>query len=382
MTTDIGRSARVLSSINGISGVNYIPGIDLKTQPTYSRTRIGSSLDSKTTNNGASDVIGEINDFFTFASPEIHRLTSGLPSIYQTPKTKTSPEKIVNSHNLYSNAVNTFEQQQSKMEQEKKEQELIKEREEAEKLRTQIMTLIDSPANKDGNLGLTAPSPDTSLEKLRSLYTSYSDKIKLENWIIDKKTQLMIAFVCLQFVGTSMGLPMDGFLFHQCRYMSKYHMFLVELGSKVVSSGDYKASSFLEGWPVEVRMMSMVGFNMTMYVILHYVSKRSGLNFEKMNSMLDNFLGQTPEKLEQKDNLRQAENIKTGEDIPIPNHANGSVPNNSYSSIASLLADGNIMNMITSLFGGGNSAGDDEPPVTGPRPTRPRYRDRRANTNM
>lgn len=100
----------------------------------------------------------------------------------------------------------------------------------------------------------------TDLATIKSMYKETFKMIQLDETVDSYKTWLMAGFFLIECAGLYMGMDFKGFTKFQHKKMQKYERLLIELGEK-------KHMSFMNNWPVEVRLLGIIIFDAAVFYI-------------------------------------------------------------------------------------------------------------------
>lgn len=215
-------------------------------------------------------------------------------------------------------------------------------------------------------------------QDILDIYDSYVRRIEVEHSVSQNNMYLLIMWLVIEFVGTSMfNLPIEGYTENQFKYMKKYHMLLVELGERRHATGK-------SGWAPEYRILFLAGVNGVLYLLVQMISQQIGANNQKFTAMTENLRDKITEWLtsngERADVLHRADH--TDVDHPAEEAANPGPPTGQLTSMVGAAKEvlngaglGGVMNMMSSFMGGGNSAPSN---TAEPQVKRPKRRRRRG----
>jgi hypothetical protein len=86
----------------------------------------------------------------------------------------------------------------------------------------------------------------------------------------------MMGFMACEIVLGKVGFDMEGYTQQQTLYMAKYEKLLIELGEK-----SYVPAS-ISKWPVEIRLMALVLFQTTIFIVSKIIAKKTNVNLLQM----------------------------------------------------------------------------------------------------
>jgi hypothetical protein len=189
--------------------------------------------------------------------------------------------------------------------------------------------------------------PQQSHEQIIAMYKEYVKKIHIDSSVESNSTYLIILWLLMEVVGTKfLGLPIQGYFQNQFKYMNKYNMLLIELGETSYVAG------VGEGWPVEVRILTMALFNAIIFVVVKMLAGKIGEEYgDKIGNIIDDYL--TNNKNKGKDALKRAEEADS-DHVPTSQPK----PAEPLGGLGPLL--GSIMGMFTGGGNGDKSGGDSD----------------------
>src|SRR5690606_8820544 len=116
--------------------------------------------------------------------------------------------------------------------------------------------------------------------EMKKAYDRVIKNISLDSAVNTYKQYLVAGFMGMEYVATNwMSFDISGFAKQQIQAINNYERFLIEMGQR-------SYSSFGSSFPVEIRLLFMIGFN----AIIFYITKRmfSGGNVDGIFSMFNN----------------------------------------------------------------------------------------------
>lgn len=116
---------------------------------------------------------------------------------------------------------------------------------------------------------------------MKNTYDDTVRQVKLDATVCRYKQWLSNAFFAVEFVlGYYFGLDMNGYAEHQQNEMDSYEALLFELGEKQYMPG-------MTGYPVEVRLIAIVGINTVSFLFFRYVQfAMPGANVPKQRTVM------------------------------------------------------------------------------------------------
>lgn len=113
-------------------------------------------------------------------------------------------------------------------------------------------------------------------ENMKRTYDTTVKNLAIDSTVENYKSYLMMGFMGCEIVLGKVGFDMEGYTQQQTLYMNKYEKLLIELGEK-----SYVPSS-INKWPVEIRLIALVLFQTTIFVISKIVAKKTNFNILQM----------------------------------------------------------------------------------------------------
>lgn len=113
-------------------------------------------------------------------------------------------------------------------------------------------------------------------ENMKRTYDSTMKNLAIDSTVETYKSYLMMGFMGCEIVLGKIGFDMEGYTQQQTLYMTKYEKLLIELGEK-----SYVPSS-INKWPVEIRLMALVLFQTTIFVVSKIIAKKTNVNLLQM----------------------------------------------------------------------------------------------------
>jgi len=111
---------------------------------------------------------------------------------------------------------------------------------------------------------------------MRRTYDSTVKNLAIDSTVETYKSYLMMGFMGCEIVLGKVGFDMEGYTQQQTLYINKYEKLLIELGEK-----SYVPSS-INKWPVEIRLMALVLFQTTIFIISKIIAKKTNVNILQM----------------------------------------------------------------------------------------------------
>lgn len=109
-------------------------------------------------------------------------------------------------------------------------------------------------------------------ENMKQTYESTVKNLAIDSTVESYKQYLMMGFMGCEIVLGKIGFDMEGYCQQQTLYMNKYEKLLIELGEK-----SYVPSS-INKWPVEIRLMVLVLFQTTIFIVGKIIAKKTNVN--------------------------------------------------------------------------------------------------------
>lgn len=116
----------------------------------------------------------------------------------------------------------------------------------------------------------------SNLDTVKLTYNNTVKNLAIDSTVETYKSYLMMGFFGCEIVLGKIGFDMEGYSQQQTLYMSKYDKLLIELGEK-----SYVPSS-INKWPVEIRLMVLVLFQTTIFVVSKIIAKKTNVNVLQM----------------------------------------------------------------------------------------------------
>jgi hypothetical protein len=113
-------------------------------------------------------------------------------------------------------------------------------------------------------------------ENMKRTYDSTMKNLAIDSTVETHKSYLMMGFMACEIVLGKVGFDMEGYTQQQTLYMTKYEKLLIELGEK-----SYVPAS-ISKWPVEIRLMALVLFQTTIFIVSKNVAKKTNVNLLQM----------------------------------------------------------------------------------------------------
>lgn len=113
-------------------------------------------------------------------------------------------------------------------------------------------------------------------ENMKKTYDSTIKNLAIDSTVESYKSYLMMGFMGCEIALGKIGFDMEGYTQQQTLYMNKYEKLLIELGEK-----SYVPSS-INKWPVEIRLMALILFQTTIFVISKIIAKKTNFNLLQM----------------------------------------------------------------------------------------------------
>ena len=113
-------------------------------------------------------------------------------------------------------------------------------------------------------------------ENMKRTYDSTVKNLAIDSTVETYKSYLMMGFMVCEIVLGKVGFDMEGYTQQQTLYMNKYEKLLIELGEK-----SYVPSS-INKWPVEIRLMALVLFQTTIFIVSKIIARKTNVNLLQM----------------------------------------------------------------------------------------------------
>lgn len=113
-------------------------------------------------------------------------------------------------------------------------------------------------------------------EHMLKTYESTMKNLAIDSTVETYKSYLMMGFMGCEVVLGKIGFDMEGYTQQQTLYMTKYEKLLIELGEK-----SYVPAS-VSKWPVEIRLIALVLFQTTIFIVSKIIAKKTNVNLLQM----------------------------------------------------------------------------------------------------
>lgn len=113
-------------------------------------------------------------------------------------------------------------------------------------------------------------------DHMKRTYDNTIKNLAIDSTVETYKSYLMMGFMGCEIVLGKIGFDMEGYTQQQTLYMNRYEKLLIELGEK-----SYVPSS-ISKWPVEIRLMALVLFQTTIFVVSKIIAKKTNVNLLQM----------------------------------------------------------------------------------------------------
>jgi hypothetical protein len=113
-------------------------------------------------------------------------------------------------------------------------------------------------------------------ENMKKTYDSTIKNLAIDSTVESYKSYLMMGFMGCEVTLGKIGFDMEGYTQQQTLYMNKYEKLLIELGEK-----SYVPSS-INKWPVEIRLMALILFQTTIFIVSKIIAKKTNVNLLQM----------------------------------------------------------------------------------------------------
>lgn len=127
-------------------------------------------------------------------------------------------------------------------------------------------------------------------DNMRRTYDSTVKNLAIDSTVETYKSYLMMGFMGCEIVLGKIGFDMEGYTQQQTLYMNKYEKLLIELGEK-----SYVPSS-INKWPVEIRLMALVLFQTTIFIVAKIIAKKTNVNLLQMYNSVNGAYEETQQK--------------------------------------------------------------------------------------
>jgi hypothetical protein len=113
-------------------------------------------------------------------------------------------------------------------------------------------------------------------DNMKKTYDHTVKNLAIDSTVETYKSYLMMGFMGCEIILGKIGFDMEGYTQQQTLYMNKYEKLLIELGEK-----SYVPSS-INKWPVEIRLMTLILFQTTIFIISKIIAKKTNVNLLQM----------------------------------------------------------------------------------------------------
>lgn len=113
-------------------------------------------------------------------------------------------------------------------------------------------------------------------DNMKRTYDNTVKNLAIDSTVETYKSYLMMGFMGCEIVLGKIGFDMEGYTQQQTLYMNKYEKLLIELGEK-----SYVPSS-INKWPVEIRLMALILFQTTIFVVSKIIARKTNVNLLQM----------------------------------------------------------------------------------------------------
>ena len=124
-------------------------------------------------------------------------------------------------------------------------------------------------------------------ENMKRTYDTTVKNLAIDSTVETYKSYLMMGFIGCEIALGKIGFDMDGYTQQQTLYMNRYEKLLIELGEK-----SYVPST-INKWPVEIRLMALVLFQTTIFVVSKIIAKKTNVNLLHMYNNINGAYEQT-----------------------------------------------------------------------------------------
>jgi hypothetical protein len=145
-------------------------------------------------------------------------------------------------------------------------------------------------------------------DNMRRTYDSTVKNLAIDSTVETYKSYLMMGFMGCEIVLGKIGFDMEGYTQQQTLYMNKYEKLLIELGEK-----SYVPSS-INKWPVEIRLMALVLFQTTIFIVAKIIAKKTNINLLQMYNSVN---GAYEETRQQKNKETSSSGFVSGTSSPL-----------------------------------------------------------------
>jgi hypothetical protein len=116
----------------------------------------------------------------------------------------------------------------------------------------------------------------SNADNMKRTYDTTVKNLVIDSTVETYKSYLIMGFMGCEIVLGKIGFDMEGYTQQQTLCTNKYEKLLIELGEK-----SYVPSS-LSNWPVEIRLMALVLFQTTIFIVSKIITKKTNVNILQM----------------------------------------------------------------------------------------------------
>jgi hypothetical protein len=125
-------------------------------------------------------------------------------------------------------------------------------------------------------------------DNMKKTYDTTIKNLAIDSTVETYKSYLLWGFMGCEIVLGKIGFDMEGYTQQQTLCMNRYEKLLVELGEK-----SYIPSS-INKWPVEIRLMALILFQTTLFILSKIIARKYNVNILQMyNNVNGNYEAQT-----------------------------------------------------------------------------------------
>lgn len=140
-------------------------------------------------------------------------------------------------------------------------------------------------------------------DNMQRTYESAMKNLSIDSSVDTYRSYLMMGFMTCELVLGKIGFDMDGYTKQQTLHIGKYEKLLIELGEK-----SYVPSS-INQWPVEIRLLCLILFQTTIFIVSKIILKKTDVNLIQMYNSV-NGVNSVPK-------TRQSSGFGSGESSPL-----------------------------------------------------------------
>lgn len=136
--------------------------------------------------------------------------------------------------------------------------------------------------------------PDLPLRHIHRIYEDHLNNISAESNFSMSRIFLTVIFFCIEgFFTKFIGIDIGGFANDQLKQLKRYESLLMELGEKYTSG-------FGSNWPIEFRIIFLIGFNTLSVAGIKFLCNKAGYSSDYATKIFNNLVGSTVDEFVEK----------------------------------------------------------------------------------